>query len=104
MARNILAKHNNHHVGSQLTISVQSVRVGIVQCLASREFSSSRISVAEIIGSRAVHARSVGLLVQDSGGLVLSVAGRSKSRKRTEEDWAVGDEVCRWNGVGEHVG
>jgi hypothetical protein len=42
--------------------------------------------------------------VQDSSSLILAVASRSKCWKCTEEDGAVGDEVCRGNRVGENVG
>jgi hypothetical protein len=46
----------------------------------------------------------MGLLVENSSRLILSVALRSKGRKCREEDGAVGDEAGRRDGVGEDVG
>lgn len=86
------------------SVGVQSVRVRIVESLSSSQLGSSGVPVSEIIGTGTVDTVCVGLLVKDSGGLVLSVAGRRHSWELREEDGAVGDVACRGDGVCQDIG
>lgn len=85
-------------------VGVKSKGVGVVESLSSGETRGSRVAVSKVISARAVNAVGVSLLVKDSGGLVLCVARRGKSRKTGEEDRAVGDVAGGGNGVSQDVG
>lgn len=73
------------------SVSVQSVRISIIESLRGGQLGSSRVSVTKIVSARAVNTVGVGLLMKDSSGLILSVASRRDSGKFGEEDGAVGD-------------
>jgi len=82
-------------------VGVESIRISVEDCSRAGETSGSAVAVAVVLGTGAVNARSVGLLVQGGGGLVLSVALTSKSREVAEEERAVSDVVVRGEGVGK---
>lgn len=90
--------------GRKLTVGVQSVRVSVGQSAGSRKRSGGRVAVAVVLSAGAVDGGSVGLLVKDSGSLVLSVARAGESRELVEEQRAVGDVVVGGQGVSEDTG
>lgn len=87
----------------KLTVSIESVRVSVVERLGGRQSRSSGVSVSEIISSRAVDTWRMSFLVQNSCCLILAVASACKGGKLVEEERAVGDEVLGRNGVGKHI-
>ena len=90
------------HLASRVdSVGVESIRISVKDCGRAGETSSSAVTVAVVLSTRAVDSRSVSLLVQGSGGLVLSVALASKSREVAEEERAVSDVVVRGESVGE---
>lgn len=84
-----------------LTIGEQSIRVGIVEGLRSRQSSRRRVSIAKVIGAR--NLAQVGSLVQDCGRLVLRVASARDGGQGREKDGAVSDDRVAWVRVGENV-
>lgn len=85
------------------TICIKRIGVSISNSSCTRQCSGRSISVTVILGSRAVYTRSMSHFVQGGRGLVLSVAGCRQSRKCTVVDWAVHDDVLRWNCVSKNV-
>lgn len=83
------------------SVGVESIRISVEDCSRAGKTSSSAVSVAVVLSTGAVDGRGVSLLMQGSGGLVLSVALASKSREVAEEERAVGDVVVRGESVGE---
>jgi hypothetical protein len=85
------------------SVSVKSIRISVEDCSRAGKTSGSAVTVAVVLSTRAVDGRGVGLLVQDSGGLVLSMALSRKSREVAEEERAVSDVVVGRESVGEHA-
>lgn len=90
--------------GSELTIGVQGVRVGVGQGTGGSERGGSGVAVTVVLSTRAVDSRGVGLLVKDGRSLVLSMALASESWELVEEQGAVGDVVVGGQGVSEDTG
>jgi hypothetical protein len=82
---------------------VKSVRISIQNRLSAVKTCRSSIPISIIVSARAVNARSVGRLMENSSGLILAVASPGKSRELVEESAAVGEEVGGRKGVGEHT-
>jgi hypothetical protein len=75
-----------HNLASSVdSVGIKSIRISVENSGRAGEASGSAVTVAVVLSTRAVDARSVGLLVEDSGGLVLSMALGRKSRKIAEE-------------------
>lgn len=86
------------------TVRVESIGVCVVQSGICRKLRSRRVSVSQILGSRAVDGVGMSLLMENGGSLVLSVAGAGKSWQSREENGAVGDVRGGRDGVGKDVG
>lgn len=81
-------------------VGEESVGVGVVQVLGSRETLHTAVAVGAVVGS-ALDLGQVGRLVQGGGGLVLSVASTGQSRQSREVQRAVDHVGLRRQGVGE---
>jgi len=95
--------HKYIRQGSRTT-SVKSVRVSVNDSLGAGKACRSRVAVSVIDSAGAVHARSVGGLVKNGGGLVLAVARPSQGSELVEEGGAISDKVGRWESVGKDAG
>lgn len=84
-----------------LTIGEQSIRVGIVEGLRSRQSSRRRVSIAKVISAR--NLAQVGSLVQDRGRLVLGMASARDGGQCREENGAVSHDRVTWVCVGENI-
>jgi hypothetical protein len=93
-----------HNLASSVdSVGVKSIRISVENRSRAGEASGSAVTVAVVLSTRAVNARGVGLLVEDSGGLVLSMALGRESRKIAEEERAVSDVVVGGESVGEYT-
>ena len=87
-------------INSKLTLCEESVGVCVVQVLGSAQAANKVVPISIVI-TGALDLGKMGHLVENSGGLVLSVASAGKSRQASEEEWAVDHLTGGWVSVSQ---
>ena len=86
------------------SVGVQSIGVCVIESLSGGQTRGSSVAIAKIVCTGTVDTVGVSFFVEDSGGLVLSVAGGGESRKLGKEDGAVSDVAGRRDSVSQDIG
>ena len=90
-------------VRSPLTIREKGEGIGVVQSRVGRETSNGVVPISMVTAERSVDTWCMSEFVENSGGLVLTVASLG-DRRQIVEAWAVDNEVLRRKGVGKDAG
>lgn len=94
---------NDPGVAYQLTICKEGEGISVVESRVHGKLANGVVSVSVVTAERCINTRGVSELVENSGGLVLTVAAVG-DRWQVVEAWAVDNEILRWKCVCKDTG